>query len=49
MKEMMADEQVDLGGSPSLSGGLGVRWRVSQWTDYLREAAEHLLFGSLCI
>ena len=49
MKEMMADEQVDLGGSPSLSGGLGVRWRVSHWTDYLREAAEHLLFGSLCM
>ena len=37
------------GGSPSLSGGLGVRWRVSHWTDYLREAAEHLLFGSLCL
>ena len=49
----MADEQVDSTwggeGSPSLSGGLGVRWRVSHWTDYLREAAEHLLFGSLCI
>ena len=49
MKEMMADEQVDLGGSPSLSGGLGVRWRVSHWTDYLREAAEHLLFGPLAV
>ena len=37
------------GGSPSLSGDLGVQWMVSHWTDYLREAAEHLLFGSLCI
>ena len=24
------------GGSPSLSGGLGVRWRVPHWTDYPR-------------